>query len=120
MSGVGTDAKKTIAKAEAVAEELSRQIEVMSFTPSGSDIKEEVLRRTSEFLDNLEDKEKRLAFNNWANTLGLEIEITHSTGQMRLKKNDGGFVLQLDVHREGETIVLDQTRQDAALCGLKL
>ena len=45
-------------------------------------MKKEVQSRTKEFLDNLHDKEQRRAFNNWANTLGVVVEITH-TGQMR-------------------------------------
>ena len=117
MTGVGKDAKKTLAKAQAAADEISRQIEVLSLAPSGDDMKKEVLWRTSEFLDNLKDKEQRRAFNNWANTLGVVVEITH-TGQMRFMK-DGG-VEQLDVYREGDTIVLDQTRQDADVLGVTL
>ena len=117
MTGVGKDAKKTLAKAQAAADEISRQIEVLSMAPSGDDMKQEVLRRTKDFLDNLEDKERRRAFNNWANTLGVVVEITY-TGQMRFMK-DGG-VEQLDVYREGDTIVLDQTRQDAAVLGVTL
>ena len=119
MTGVGKDAKKTLAKAQAAADEISRQIEVLSLAPSGDDMKKEVLRRTKDFLDNLEDKEQRRAFNNWANTLGVIVEITH-TGQMRFKRSDQEFVKQLDVYREGDTIVLDQTRQDAALFGVDL
>ena len=42
------------------------------------------------------------------------MEITH-TGQMRFMKNGG--VEQLDVYREGDTIVLGQTQQDAAVFG---
>ncbi len=116
MTGVGKDAKKTLAKAQAAADEISRQNEVLNLAPSGDDIKKEVQRRTKDFLGNLEDKEQRRAFNNWVNTLGVVVEITH-TGQMRFMK-DGG-VEQLDVYREGDTIVLDQTRQDAAVLGVK-
>ncbi|QNI42993.1 recombinase family protein [Synechococcus sp. A15-28] len=117
MTGVGKAAKKTLAKAQAAADEISRRIEVLSLAPSGEDMKEEVLRRTKDFLANLEDKEQRRAFNNWANTLGVVVEITH-TGQMRFMK-DGG-VEQLDVYREGDTIVLDQTRHDSEVLGVKL
>ena len=117
MTGVGKDAKKTLDKAQVAADEISRQIEVLSMAPSGDDMKQEVLHRTKEFLANLEDKEQRRAFNNWANTLGVVVEITH-TGQMRFMK-DGG-VEQLDVYRQGNAIVLDQTRQDAAVLGVGL
>ena len=117
MTGVGKDAKKTLDKAQVAADEISRQIEVLSMAPSGDDMRKEVLRRTKDFLSNLEDRDQRRAFNNWANTLGVVVEITH-TGQMRFMK-DGG-VEQLDVYREGDTIVLDQTRQDAAVLGVTL
>lgn len=117
MTGIGKNAKKTLSKAQDAAYEISRQIEVLNFAPSGDDMKKEVQIRTKEFLDNLDDKEQRRAFNNWANTLGVVVEITH-TGQMRFVK-DGG-VEQLDVYRDGETIVLDQTRQDADFFGVDL
>ena len=119
MTGVGKDAKKTLAKAQSVADELTLQIEVLSFAPSSEDMKKEVLRRTKDFLSNLEDKEQRRAFNNWANTLGMVVEISHKTGRMRFMR-DGGGVEQIDVYREGETIVLDQTAQDAAVFGVTL
>ena len=114
MTGIGKNAKKTLSKAQAVADETSRQIELLNFAPSGDDMKKEVQIRTKEFLDNLHDKEQRRAFNNWTNTLGVVVEITH-TGQMRFMKNGG--VEQLDVYREGDTIVLDQAQQDAAVFG---
>ncbi len=117
MTGIGKDAKKILANAQAAADEISRQIEVLSLALSGDDMKKEVLRRTKDFLDNLEDKEQRRGFNNWANTLGVVVEITH-TGQMRSMK-DGG-VEQLNAYREDDTIVLDQTRQDAPVLGVTL
>ncbi len=112
-------AQKRRVESEKIAAAISNEIEVLSLAPSIDQMKKEVKIRTNAFLANLGDSEERRDFNNWINTFPITVELEHKTGQMRFKKADGG-VEKLDVYREGETIVLDQTRHDAELFGLDL
>jgi hypothetical protein len=81
--------------------------------PSASEMAKQIRERTEAFLTCLDDLEERKRFNNWVNTLGVRLTITDGkTGEMSWDK------IQANLYREGDTLVIDQTTQDADVLGL--
>ena len=81
--------------------------------PSASEMTQQVRERTEAFLTCLDDTQERKRFNNWVNTLGVTLTIIDGkTSEMSWDK------IQANLYREGETMVIDQTKQDAAVLGI--
>lgn len=107
------DLAKTAASAQKELSRLKSELQILEMEPSASEMAQQVRDRTEAFLNCLDDTEERKRFNNWVNTLGVTLTIIDGkTSEMSWDK------IQANLYREGQTVVIDQTKQDAAVFGI--
>ena len=110
---VVNDLEKTAASADKELSELKSELQISEMEPSASEMAKQIRERTEAFLTCLDDTEGRKRFNNWVNTLGVRLTIIDGkTSEMSWDK------IQANLYREGKTMVVDQTKQDAAVLGI--
>ncbi|MDC0315928.1 recombinase family protein [Synechococcus sp. AH-551-G15] len=107
------DLANTADSAQKGLSRLKSELQILEMEPSASEMAKQIRERTESFLTSLDDLEERKRFNNWVNTLGVRLTIIDGkTGEMSWDK------IQANLYREGDTLVIDQTKQDAAVLGL--
>lgn len=91
------DLEKTAASAQKELSRLKSQLQALEMRPSADEMAQQVRERTEAFLTCLDDTQERKRFNNWVNTLGVTLTII-----------------------DGKTMIIDQTKEDAAVLGVDL
>ena len=77
--------------------------------------RKQIQKRTEAFLLSLDDFEERRRFNNWVNTLGIQLTITD--GKRGAMEWD---MTKARLYREADYLVMDQVEADAAALGVDL
>ena len=89
--------EKTAASAQKELSRLKSELQTLEMRPSADEMVQQVRERTEAFLTCLDDTQERKRFNNWVNTLGVTLTII-----------------------DGKTMIIDQTKEDAAVLGVDL
>ena len=115
LTGIIKGHQKTAAAARKELSSLQADLQVLELQPSGAAVRKQIQERTEAFLSNLDDFDERRRFNNWVNTLGIQLTITDGArGVMEWGRT------QARLYREGDSLVMDQVEADAAALGLDL
>ena len=97
LCGIIVKHEKTEASAQQELSRLKSELQTLEMRPSAAEMARQVRERTEAFLTCLDDTQERKRFNNWVNTLGVTLTII-----------------------DGKTMIVDQTKEDAAVLGVDL